>query len=62
MAKIKDVETMKSTIFGIFHPRLLLKLVWPSFDVNLHHVETFDLKIKKPQKLCKKREFQNFQL
>ena len=53
-------EIIKSTIFGIFHPWLLLKLFWPIFDMNLRHAEKFWTENRKTQKLCRKREFQYF--
>ena len=37
----RNNEIIKSTVFGIFHPRLLLKLLRHIFDMNLCHVEKF---------------------
>ena len=41
IVRSKNDEINKSTVFGIFHPQLLLKLFWSVFDMNLRHVETF---------------------
>ena len=41
IVRYRNDETITSTIFGIFHPRLLLKLFWPIFNMNLRHVEKF---------------------
>ena len=46
----RNNEIIKSTIFGIFHHQLLLKLFWPIFDMNLRQTQSY----------VKKREFQYF--